>query len=1156
MAVFFDIIKELNSVKQLEEAAAKQQFPILITGLSNLHKANLIYYLSVHHEKTLLVLTDSEQTAKKLSDDLNHMSPEPIADVYPYKDMRFRSDEVVSNDYEQIRLSLLYRIATGKQKILFSSINAALQFTMPKKHLLSLSVCIQTGQTLSLDKLVQQLNQLGYQRRPQVEGKGQYSVRGGILDCYAISEKAPARIEFFGDDIDSISFFDLDSQRRTHTMQRLAISPASEALYQETLPEKIRKKIKGCKNTPQSQRLKEHLLQDLSCLEEGVVLKNLDKYLPFLYEQQETLLDYFENHSICICEWLSIQEHYKESLAFWQEDYKILEEEGILFKEVSNLYADLSDAVLKLSSSPLYLLDSFAHENTTFSPRTLLHIQAVKSSNWNGNLSQLIEDLNDNQTNHATTLILAGTERSGKTLAADLSGEGVKADFLPLSATLQKGNIYTVATTLSSGLEYPDGKIFVINQAGRQTAPKRRAKRRKGEEIRSLSDLKKGDLVVHVSHGIGVFDGIIKLDVQNVTKDYLKIKYAGSDVLYVPVTQLDLMAKYIGAKESGQVKLNRMGSGEWQRAQGRVKKAVREMAEELIKLYAKRSKMQGFAFSPDNDWQRSFEEHFEYQETDDQLTAIDEIKKDMQKPRPMERLLCGDVGFGKTEVALRAVFKCVLDGKQAAILCPTTILAWQHYQTTLQRIGEFPINVELLSRFRSQKEQNQILKKLKNGQIDIIIGTHRLVQKDVVFHDLGLAIIDEEQRFGVMHKERFKTMFENVDLLSLSATPIPRTLNMAMSGIRDMSVLEQPPQDRLPIQTHVMEYNEGIIYAAIEKELRRNGQVYYLHNRIESIERFALKLQNEFVDAKVGVAHGRMGERELSKVWKQLMEHEIDILVCTTIIETGVDVPNCNTLIIENADRMGLAQLYQIRGRVGRSKRRAYAYFTFPPNKSLSELSTKRLEAIREFTQFGSGFRIALRDLEIRGAGSILGERQHGHMEAVGYDMYIRLLSEAVSELQGKSVKTTECVIDVPIASHIPEQYIENLQQRIEIYRKIAVLTSQEDKCDLIDELIDRYGEPPTTVLSLMDIALLRAEAAKIGFTEITQRDGKMLFYFHELSMELIQPVADLYQKRFVLNAAAKPHIAIRIQKEQPQVIIQNVLFAISSSQKQSELSS
>ena len=618
---------------------------------------------------------------------------------------------------------------------------------------------------------------------------------------------------------------------------------------------------------------------------------------------------------------------------------------------------------------------------------------------------------------------------------------------------------------------------------------------------------------------------------QGVVKDYMKLRYAKSDTLYVPVTQLDLVSKYIGPREDSQVRLHRLGGTDWQKTKARVRSAVKDMAKELIRLYAQRMNAKGHRFSPDTEWQRDFEAHFEFEETDDQLRCIEEIKADMEREAPMDRLLCGDVGFGKTEVALRAAFKCISDSKQCAMLVPTTILAWQHYQTILRRMEGFPVKIELLSRFRTPKQQEDVINRLRRGEIDFVVGTHRLVSKDVRFRDLGLVIIDEEQRFGVAQKEKLKELCSNVDVLTLSATPIPRTLNMALSGIRDMSVIEEAPQDRHPVQTYVLEHDNGILADAIRRELRRGGQVYYLHNDIGSIDHVSATLQSLIPEARIGIGHGKMNENELSEVWRRLVEQEIDILLCTTIIETGVDIPNANTLIIDNADRMGLSQLHQLRGRVGRSSRRAYAYLTFTRNKVLSEIAQKRLSAIREFTEFGSGFKIAMRDLEIRGAGNILGGEQHGHMEAVGYDLYLKLLAEAVSVEKGEAPPPGECLVDLQIQAHIPEQYIESLHQRLEIYRRIADIRGEDDASDVLDELIDRFGDPPASVKGLIDVALLRNTAASLGIYEVKQQGEILLLYLSPVDMKRVSALIGALRSRVMFSAGQKPYLSVRAAK-------------------------
>ena len=731
-----------------------------------------------------------------------------------------------------------------------------------------------------------------------------------------------------------------------------------------------------------------------------------------------------------------------------------------------------------------------------------------------------------------STLVLCGTRHRAEILQNMLRERNVSAMLcIPLTTMPKPGQILLTEDTLPYGMEYPEIKLAVLTEGQLTTrqAPAKRKTAKSGstnrQKLRSFTDLTPGDLVVHENYGIGRFVAMEQIKVDGAVKDYVKIAYQGSDTLFVPATQLDLVSKYIGGGgEDTTVRLNKIGSDAWQKTKAKARKAAKDMAGELIQLYAARKRQSGFAFAADSPWQQEFEDSFPYPETDDQLRCIAEIKSDMESPTPMDRLLCGDVGFGKTEVAFRAAMKCVISGKQCAILVPTTVLAMQHYQTALRRFEQFPVNIELISRFRTSKQQQDIVKRLKKGLIDIIIGTHRLVQKDIEFKSLGLAIIDEEQRFGVAHKEKFKEYFSGVDVLTLSATPIPRTLNMAMSGIRDMSVIEEPPQDRYPVQTYVVEYNAGMILQAITKELKRGGQVYYIHNRVDSISGCAARLQELLPDARIAYAHGQMTEEKMSGIWNSLVEHEIDILVCTTIIETGVDVPNVNTLIIEDSDRFGLSQLYQLRGRVGRSNKRAYAYFTFRREKVLSEIASKRLNAMREFTQFGSGFRIALRDLEIRGAGSILGGKQHGHMEAVGYDMYLKLLDEAVLEEQGKAPREPECTADLNVTANVDKDFVSSGEERMDLYRRMAAIRSQEDADDLLDEIVDRYGEPPKGVLNLVEIALLRANAKKVGITDIRQKAGDVLFTLSRLDFEAVSALCAQpdYKNRVQFVATAK----------------------------------
>ncbi|MBR6696315.1 MAG: transcription-repair coupling factor [Oscillospiraceae bacterium] len=1128
MNLFKSAIESLPQFRELKTACDENTLPVLVTGVSAVHKAQIAFSLA---EEQMLIITEDEAIASRFADDINQMAGDNICLVYPAKDYVFTDIEGASYEYEHRRLDVLSRLLSGKCRIVVASIEAVLQKTISKERLNESIVTLKQGDDIEIKELLSKLVSIGYSRADEkVEGAAQFSARGSIVDIFPVQSSMPVRIEFWGDTIDSISYFDVESQRRNEKIPEVSVSPAIEVVCDaETLISKIEEFSNGVKGK-HAEDIKNKLSEDIDKLQNGVTLNSRDKYL-VISDNPSTLFDYI-NGIVCISEIKNIIERAKVIVSQYNEDIKILLERYELCKGLEGYMLGLSEFTHILDDKKSVFLDTFARSSVDIHYKKIINITAFQNSGWGGELRQLTEDLSSYCKRGYSVILLAGNEKTIKILQNDLLDENIPCDIATEKSSLIPGKVMLMPGSTSGGYEYPDIKQALITQT--QLSPSRRKlkKRKKGEEIKSLSDVSKGDLVVHNMYGIGSFDGITKLDVSGVEKDYIKIKYAGTDVLYVPVTQMDLISRYIGPREDTSVKLNKLSSPEWQKTRSRVKSAVKDMADELIALYAKRAATKGYAFPEDDDMQRDFDERFEYDETDDQLQSIDEIKKDMQKDTPMDRLLCGDVGFGKTEVAFRGVFKCVEDGKQCAILVPTTVLAWQHYQTALKRFEHFPINIELLSRFRTPKQQKEILKKLEKGEIDLIIGTHRLVQKDVKFKDLGLVVIDEEQRFGVAHKEKFKEMFAGVDVLTLSATPIPRTLNMAMSGIRDMSVIEEAPQDRYPVQTYVVEQDIGIIIQAISKELRRGGQVYYIHNRIETIELCAAKIKEFIPDARIGIAHGKIGEEELSDVWRSLVEHEIDILVCTTLIETGVDVPNCNTLIIEDADRMGLSQLYQLRGRVGRSNRRAFAYFMFTRGKVLTEIAAKRLDAIREFTQFGSGFRIALRDLEIRGAGSILGGKQHGHMEAVGYDMYLKLLSEAIAEQKGEPPPkdTKECRVDIQIEAHIPERYIENTSARLDAYRKIAAVSDETEANELVEEFTDRYGKPPKAIMGLIRIALLRNKAISLTITEIVQRGENILFYLTYAEEAQLKALLSRYKKRVLFNGREKnSYISVKI---------------------------
>lgn len=1139
MNIFSQLLGKLEQNQILNNCILNKKNAMAV-GLPSVNKANLI--LGIYEqskEKLVLVLTPDEQSSQALCSDFNAFAGDDIAEVFPYRDLVLRPIESSSNEYEIERMGVLFRILSKKTRVVFCSISSACLYTMPQNILERSVISIKSGQNFDQSEFIRMISEIGYIKRDQIDGTGQFAVRGAIVDIYPASTKTPVRIEYWGDDIDSICFFDLETQRRSEQVDVLEICPVSEFILNKA---EFVDSVKEIIDSDITLNAKLKIESDLEKIQHGASISNIDKYISVVYNDKVTILDYFADGILLVSEQKAVEKALADENNQWAEDLDILFDEGELCIPLKNVRPDFTDVLSNIYKNVLFL-ENFPHKADTCKLDEIISFNAINLGNWSGERKVLVEELEFYNEKDFTVIIMAGTNKAADMLSKDLLAVGIVAPVVEYSHEIQSKGVYITSGAISSGFEYPDAKFAVISVNKFKYRDSGNRKKSLKGQIRSLSDLNIGDLVVHVSYGIGSFEGIEKISVRDIEKDYIKIKYAGTNVLYVPVTQLDLVSKYMGSDE-GRVKLNKLGTDDWKRTKRRVKKEAKQMAKELIELYAKRQNTKGFAFSPDGDWMVNFERHFEYEETQDQLTAIEDIKHDMESTKPMDRLLCGDVGFGKTEVALRAAFKCVLDGKQCAFLCPTTILAWQHYRTLIERLGDFPVNVELLSRFKTSKQQKDIINKLKIGSVDIIVGTHRLVQKDIEFKDLGLAIIDEEQRFGVSQKEKFKQLFNGIDILSLSATPIPRTLNMAMSGIRDMSVLEEPPQDRQPIQTYVMEYEPLVIAEAIRKELRRNGQVYYIHNRISTITHCKTKIQRLVPDAKIGVAHGQMGEKELSLVWEQVLNHDIDILICTTIIETGVDIANANTMIVEHADYMGLSQLYQLRGRIGRAKRRAFAYFTFNRGKVLSDIATKRLSAIREFTRFGSGFRIALRDLEIRGAGSLLGERQHGQMETVGYDMYIRILNEAVCEAQGKKPEKefVDCAIDIPISAHIPEKYISNISQRLEIYRKIAALENEEDKIDLIDELIDRFGEPAKSVIGLMDVAILRSKAAKLGFNEIIADGVALKFYPAKLEIEKMADIVDKLKGRASLNVGEKPYLSVKVQKDSFLDVIKLVL--------------
>lgn len=1142
MSCFSEILEKSSEYASLGKSIDSLNTPVGAVGLPDINKVHTVHSLQQKFNKKAFIITPDEASAVRFYENLSQLQQGVL--LYPSREFTFLDVEGISREFEHIRLGVLSRILDGNYTAVVASVSAACQFTMPPNEFHQRSFTIKTGDEINIDETVGGLVKAGYSRFDQVEGTSQFAVRGGLIDIYSPGSDAPVRIELWGDTVDSITYFDIATQRRTDMVEEIEIIPSCEVLFksyeeQANKIEKLASSLKG-----KAIKAREKMYRDCEKLRQGFSLHCNDKYLPLAYESKG-LFDYFEG-MLFVCESAKVKEKSQNQTKLMNEEVKWLLDDGNLCKGIDKFNIDFDELCRVYQQSNAVYLDSLPRGSFDTPVGHLSNFHCHSFNVWSGTLTQLKEELFPLLKTGYTVAVMAGTSRAGRALSYDISEMGYDCTFCEKPPQeFRKGAVTVMTGTLSAGFQLSDVKFVLMTHARTNQSKKKHKKVSSKDAIHSLDELSKGDYIVHNVHGIGVFEGIHALEINDVKKDYIKISYAKGDTLYVPVTQLDLVSKYIGPKDDSRVKVNRLGSGDWVKTKNKVRASVRDMAKELIALYAKRMSTQGYAFSEDTDMQRDFELRFEYEETEDQLRCADEIKGDMEKTAPMDRLLCGDVGFGKTEVALRACFKCIGDGKQCAILVPTTVLAMQHYQTALKRLEPFPAKVEMLSRFVSPTKQKQVLKDLEQGKVDLLVGTHRIISKDIRFKDLGLLVVDEEQRFGVSQKEKIKEKFPRVDVLTLSATPIPRTLNMAMSGIRDMSLLEEAPGDRHPVQTYVVEYDFGMLVEAMEKELARGGQCYYLHNNIDTIDHIAVQIKKAIPDANVGVAHGRMSEEQLSDVWEKLINGDIDILVCTTIIETGVDVSNVNTLIIENADRMGLAQLHQIRGRVGRSSRRGYAYFTFTRGKELSDIATKRLEAIREYTEFGSGFKIAMRDLEIRGAGSLLGNKQHGHMESVGYDMYLKLLEEAVAEEKGEKqpdVEEPECLIDLPVDASIPEDYITSTPQRLAMYKAIANIRSQESANDVYDELTDRFGIPPAPVYGLVEIALLRNTAMKLGIYEIKQKGTEVVFYFNDVDVKYLVALNEKMRGRAKFSSGKKPFIGVKLLQDNSVDIVRTTL--------------
>ncbi|MFC0190376.1 transcription-repair coupling factor [Fictibacillus aquaticus] len=1094
---FFSQGEDIRTVINGISEGLKEQ---LIAGLSGSARTLLISSIYELTERPQLILTHNLYQAQKLYEELSGLIPENEVYLYPVNDVISSEIAIASPELKSQRLEVLNYWTSHKKGIVVAPAAGLRRFLPPVELWKQSGISLEVGHDIDLDKMLLQLIAMGYERSPMVQSPGEFSLRGGILDIYPLTEKQPLRIELFDTEVDSIRYFDGETQRSGDKVQTFEIGPAQELLlYEEhykraaaAIEERLAATLKSLKDDQIKEILVQNIEYEAGRMKDQESFQGMFKYASLFYEQPASLLDYMPENSVIIMDEAGrIQETNNQLDKDEAEWETALLEHGEFLRDV-RVSPDVKLPGDKVKQPIIYMSLFLRHVPHT-QPQNIINVECKSMQNFHGQLHLLKGEMDRwKKKGNAVVFTAVNKERADR-LESVLQDYEIEAAQIKDDTELKTKGAQIVNADLSSGFESVKQKLVVITEeevfTKKVRRPARKQKMTNAERIKSYSELKTGDYVVHVNHGIGKYLGIETLEIKGVHKDYLHIKYAGKDNLYVPVEQIDQVQKYVGS-EGKEPKIYSLGGSDWKKVKSKVKSSVQDIADDLIKLYAEREASRGHSFAEDSVEQREFEGSFPYQETDDQLRAIDEIKKDMESVRPMDRLLCGDVGYGKTEVAIRAAFKAIMDGKQVAFLVPTTILAQQHYETFRERFSEFPITIGSLSRFRSKKEQNEVIKGLNAGTVDIAIGTHRLLSKDIQYRDLGLLIIDEEQRFGVTHKEKIKTLKANIDVLTLTATPIPRTLHMSMLGVRDLSVIETPPENRFPVQTYVMDYNGSLVREAIEREMGRGGQVYFLYNRVDSIERMAEQISMLVPDSRVGYAHGQMSENELESTMLDFLEGNLDVLVSTTIIETGVDIPNVNTLIVYDADKMGLSQLYQLRGRVGRSNRVAYAYFTYQRDKVLTEVAEKRLQAIKEFTELGSGFKIAMRDLSIRGAGNLLGAQQHGFIDSVGFDLYSQMLEEAIEERKGNKPAEEKALFEmnIEIDAYLPSQYIEDEKQKIDIYKQVRAVKTLKDVDDLQEELIDRFGDYPTEVECLLLAAAIRVRAKKEGFANIEQK--------------------------------------------------------------------
>jgi len=1134
-----DPLLEIESYRQVLEALkGKKTTTALCTGVAPGQKCHLACALGLHTKRPLLVVTHSEAAAREIIRDMVFFATETPMH-FPAKDYLAAYADVSGKDVEVRRLAVLSSLVQGECPPIVCSVEALFAPLAPRADFEKFIMEFAVGGEINLDALARQLVLAGYNRSDMVEGLGQFAIRGGIVDIFTPNYGGPVRLELWGDEIDSIRSIDPLTQRSVENLTAVTIFPMSEMVYDEDRLENAIEKIRAEASD------NDFVKEDLELLSQNRTINGIERYARFFYDKT-TLFDYLPHNTIIF---FDEPGRLAQNAAGLHAEYlRFAEgqlERGRIIAAQSDSFMDYYDVLSATAAFDKVLLSVMSHNPKDLRPTVLAHFDVKSSAIFQGRLDLLLEDLQYLLSQNYAMVILAGSASRAKRMCQELVEARFAAIFSEELDNLydMHGKIILHPGSVGAGFEYPHLKLAIISGAeffgDDNQAPKRRRtdqkRKKKGAAIDSFTDLNVGDYVVHDNHGVGIYRGLEKVAIDGIFRDYLRISYHGESALLVAINQMDVLQKYIGGEGSAP-RINRLGGADWQKAKQRTKAAVEEIAKGLVALYAKREAIKGHGYAEDTVWQAEFEEGFIYEETEDQLTAVEDVKRDMESTRVMDRLICGDVGYGKTEVAIRAAFKAVCDQKQVALLCPTTILAQQHYHTFVQRMKDYPINIDVLSRFRTAKEQKATLEKVKSGAVDIVIGTHRLLSKDVEFKNLGLIVVDEEQRFGVLHKERLKQNWENVDVMTLTATPIPRTLHMSLAGIRDMSLLEDPPLERQPIQTYVLEYSDDIVKSAVMREISRGGQTYYLHNRVRNIGATADKIRKLVPEANVAYAHGQMSEHELENVMMDFIDKEIDVLVCTTIVESGLDIPNVNTIIIQDADNMGLAQLYQLRGRVGRASRSSFAYLMYRRDKVLTEISEKRLQTIREFTEFGAGFKIAMRDLEIRGAGNILGAAQHGHMDAVGYEMYCKLLDMAVKEMRGiEAAPTHETHMDIVLDAFIPETYIANEHQKLSIYKKISHIANERDFFDVQEEMEDRYGALPPSAQNLLDIALLKARAHDVDIINIAQKGRNVTITFKGDAKVNPLTIGEIVSKskgrmKFVLGTT--PYLTYRIDDD------------------------